>query len=576
MPGRPKQIMSVDVIFRDYGTPIVFPSGRLPTRLVEQGRRKTTEVNAELDSRYGEIEQLRCLKRVMNYDPLARLTDDEKVIVWKYRDVLVNRPQALPIFLRAVDWLEPYYVRETHMLVRGWSPLSPFDALELLDAQFADSVVRTQAIRFMEYISDFELRNCILQLVQVLKFEPYYYCPLSRFLLRRMLRSNYSVGHYVFWYLAAEVKNVKICEFHGLILEEFLKRTPLRRSYLRQVYVTRELLWCSLEIQRAQKKDRVDCARENLAHIRFPHHFTLPLNPTIECSTLEIEDCKVMDSKKFPLWLVFKNYLNPEDRSFVIFKTGDDLRQDLLTLQMLDLMDGIWKTHGLDLRIIPYGCISTGEGVGMIEVVLDSDTIASITKKDGGAQAAFSEQPLINYLRGFNRERTDVERCLWNFLLSVSGYTVATYVLGVGDRHNDNIMLRKDGTLFHIDFGHFLGNFKTKFGFKRETAPFIFTPMYLQVLGGPNTPIYHHFVETACFAYNIIRRYSNMFIMLFILMLSTGIPELESKEDIEWLRNVLLLGRSESDASEHYKSLINIALNNKRTLLNDYIHIMVH
>eukprot|EP01052_Picozoa_sp_SAG31_P004889 SAG31_NODE_208_length_20313_cov_6.143119_6_plen_100_part_00 len=38
--------------------------------------------------------------------------------------------------------------------------------------------------------------------------------------------------------------------------------------------------------------------------------------------------------------------------------------------------------------------------------------------------------------------------------------------------------------MFHIDFGHFLGNYKSKFGVKREKAPFIFTPAFAHVLGG--------------------------------------------------------------------------------------------
>ena len=59
------------------------------------------------------------------------------------------------------------------------------------------------------------------------------------------------------------------------------------------------------------------------------------------------------------------------------------------------------------------------------------------------------------------------------FCLSCAGSCVATYVLGIGDRHSDNIMVTDRGQLCHIDFGHFLGNFKSKFGVRRERVPFV-------------------------------------------------------------------------------------------------------
>lgn len=51
-----------------------------------------------------------------------------------------------------------------------------------------------------------------------------------------------------------------------------------------------------------------------------------------------------------PLWVVFQNSDMYGEDIYIIFKNGDDLRQDMLTLQMLRIMDRLWKQEGLDLR----------------------------------------------------------------------------------------------------------------------------------------------------------------------------------------------------------------------------------
>lgn len=45
----------------------------------------------------------------------------------------------------------------------------------------------------------------------------------------------------------------------------------------------------------------------------------------------------------------------------------------------------------------------------------------------------------------FFANRDKLDQAIEEFTLSCAGYCVATYVLGIGDRHNDNIMIRENG-----------------------------------------------------------------------------------------------------------------------------------
>ena len=45
-------------------------------------------------------------------------------------------------------------------------------------------------------------------------------------------------------------------------------------------------------------------------------------------------------------------------------QAGDDLRQDMLTLQLIRLMDKIWLRSGLDLKLVTYQVLATGPECG--------------------------------------------------------------------------------------------------------------------------------------------------------------------------------------------------------------------
>lgn len=60
-------------------------------------------------------------------------------------------------------------------------------------------------------------------------------------------------------------------------------------------------------------------------------------------------------------------------------------RQDVLTLQMIKLMDKLWIASGLSLGMTPYGVTATGNQRGLVELVLDSETTANINRKAGAS-----------------------------------------------------------------------------------------------------------------------------------------------------------------------------------------------
>eukprot|EP00466_Bigelowiella_natans_P013628 jgi/Bigna1/90127/estExt_fgenesh1_pg.C_630024 len=478
-----------------------------------------------------------------------------------------------------------------------WAPpYNAADALILLDVDFPEPAVREYALNTLRRLNDNELQLYLLQEAQCLKFEAIHDSPLTRFITKRALKEPVFIGHHFFWHLKAEMAfSPQFCERYACILEEYLSLCGSHLVELKkQHFAVLRLEGVSariVQLQREEKNSSADCKGEMASRLReLNEHFfkavgkiQLPLNPKVEVTTLIVEKCKYMSSKMVPLWLVFKNADPKGGNVYVIFKSGDDLRQDILTLQILRVMDRMWLAKGHDLKLNPYRVIATGvnaknEGVGMIEVVMNSATTSGIqTKFGGGAMGAFNPKTLWNYL--LENNKTNFEKAVDNFTRSCAGYCVATFVMGIGDRHNDNIMCTEDGHLFHIDFGHFLGNFKKKFGFNRERTAFVFTPEMAYVMTqekNPKKQPYNKFLLLAKGAFNTCRDGASFLETLFLLMVPAGMPELLKASDISYLKQKLYLELGNSQAEKKLYEEINNCKNNTYRLIDNWIHNVRH
>lgn len=128
-----------------------------------------------------------------------------------------------------------------------------------------------------------------------------------------------------------------------------------------------------------------------------------------------------------------------------IFKRGDDVRQDMLVLQLIKQMD-IWlkqESSDLDLQLTIYGVLAANMEIGILEMVPGCCTLSGIKEKHG---------TILKFLQccGHMDSSNDLgvdQGVLEVFARSCAGWAVASYVLGIGDRHFDNILVQDTGRL---------------------------------------------------------------------------------------------------------------------------------
>jgi FKBP12-rapamycin complex-associated protein len=205
-----------------------------------------------------------------------------------------------------------------------------------------------------------------------------------------------------------------------------------------------------------------------------------------------------------------------------LLKGHEDLRQDERVMQLFGLINALLASDNRGNRsrnamsIRTYSVMPLSNNSGVIGWVPECDTLHSLVKQYreprsirmncehkliAGLAPSYDQLPRLAKIEVFEkvREQTrgdDLAKMLFlrsqnsevwlsrrtNYTRSVAITSIAGYILGLGDRHPNNLMVdRKSGKVVHIDFGDCWEVCQTRAKYP-ESIPFRLTRMMIKAM----------------------------------------------------------------------------------------------
>ncbi|KNH07705.1 phosphatidylinositol 4-kinase [Perkinsela sp. CCAP 1560/4] len=277
----------------------------------------------------------------------------------------------------------------------------------------------------------------------------------------------------------------------------------------------RDLVQEALETYRRAHRQMSDCVRnrpktvplKDLSPILAERSFSIPMpgsyrnildnDRTDLYFTSFLPEVRIIQSKQRPHRIALRS-ADGKVYKFLL-KANEDLRTDERVMQLFSLINTFFlhspvapQTHNSIDPIMTYSVVPLSQDVGLIQWIENTETIYQMITKHRSARGSstFSELNMImqmGNLRNINeyanlpmKQRQnllqyvidntpddDLKHIFWernatseewfdyrtNFVRSTATMSMVGYLLGLGDRHLNNIMLNDKGRTVHIDFG---------------------------------------------------------------------------------------------------------------------------